>query len=81
LSRDEFEQLLSELCDRPDDAALLARVESAVQSQPALAEVRDRWLGFERTFEQRLPCMCRVAWATLRARIAQATHNGLGTNT
>lgn len=75
MTRDEFEQLLSEWCDRPEDPGLARRVEAAAAADPALAEARDRWVCFERMVRRRLPCMGGVRWEALCRRIGQAVRN------
>lgn len=71
MTRDEFEQLLSDWLDcRDADAA--RQLDAAIAARPELARLRDQWLAFETRLRGSLPPMRSVAWDAFRERIAAA---------
>ena len=74
MTRDEFEQLLSEWLDARGNAGLAARIEAAIEADAELGPVRDQWLRLQERIAGGLnsAASSRVDWARFRLRVSQA---------
>ncbi len=71
MPHEQFERWLSDwLCD-PADVGLRARIDAAMQADPALRTLARRWCTVQ-ALTQSLPREEQLNWATLAARTAQA---------
>jgi hypothetical protein len=71
MTRDKFEQLLSDWLDGRDPN-VADQLDAAIAASPDFARLRDQWLEFESGLRRNLPVMRAVAWDRVRGRIAAA---------
>lgn len=74
VTRDEFEQLVSQWLDHPECTRLARQVREAAAADPELARLRDGWVSFDQCLRRRVPSIPPVRWDVLRKRITQAIH-------
>jgi len=74
MTRDAFEQLLSDWLDGRD-ARVADQLDAAIATSPEFARLRDEWLDFEAGLRKNMPVMREVAWDLFRGRIAAVIAN------
>lgn len=72
MTRDAFEQLISEWLDDRHDRSLRARLDAAVAAEPRLAAVLDEWQTFDRRLRDGMPVARGIDWAHFRHAVSSA---------
>jgi len=72
MTREEFEQLVSEWLDDPGNEGLRTRIEAAIRDDSSLATVVEEWQRFDTTLQAGLPEPGDVDWGGMRAQIGEA---------
>jgi len=71
MNRDQFEQLVSQWLDQPQDGGLRARIEAGTAESPVLARLKDEWVALDRLVRRATPAVQAVDWERLQQRIVQ----------
>lgn len=66
---EDFEKLVSQWLDHPQDAELRAAVERATAESPELERLRDEWVRLDQLVRGAAPGVDRVDWPRLQQRI------------
>jgi hypothetical protein len=75
MNRDQFEQLVSQWLDQPENHELRARIEAATAKSPELAELKGEWVALERLVRRATPTVQAIDWGRLQQRIVQAARH------
>ncbi|HUU95549.1 MAG TPA: hypothetical protein VM487_07405 [Phycisphaerae bacterium] len=68
---DQFEQLVSQWLDQPQNHELRARIEAAAAESPELARLKDEWVALDRLVRRATPTVQALDWERLQQRIVQ----------
>lgn len=71
MNRDQFQQLVSQWLDQPQNHELRARIEAAAAESPELARLKDEWVALDRLVRQATPTVQALDWERLQQRIVQ----------
>ena len=71
MNRDQFQQLVSQWLDQPQNHELRARIEAAAAESPELARLKDEWVALDRLVRRATPTVQALDWERLQQRIAQ----------
>lgn len=74
MTREQFEQLVSEWLAEPSRLDLRARVDAAARLDPEFARLRDEHQRLATLLKQHTPQVRGVAWDKLHARLTAAVH-------